>query len=207
MLYSMLKPDPQRLSLAYRNIGVFPKFGPLRKKYTNELVYPLRTDISLEETAKQFQNVRQIWESSKECEQLETLLMSKPYLAVNKVVAFACASMSDHRNYGFTDLPSRASYQHALTVTLCKIFDRMNGGKELTQCYAQDPMYGDADKSVLAQNGITVLEDPAGLLQLDEKTAVVSIGASFPISEIICDIAKPAVLVQYEVDAEGSRNT
>ena len=74
------------------------------------------------------------------------------------------------------------------------------------QCFAHDPAYGDADKSVLAQNGITVLEDPAGFLQLDDKTAVISIGPSFPSNEIICDIAEPAVWVRYKVGAERSRN-
>ena len=206
----MLNPDPQRLSSAYRNINMFLKFGPPRKKDTNELLYQLRDDISLEETEKQFQAARQKWESSKECKQLETLLVSKPHLTVNKVVVFTCASMSDHENLGSTDLPWRATYQHALAVTLCKIFNRINeinGVKEPMQCYAQDERYGDADKSVLAQNGITVLEDPAGFLQLDDKTAVVSIAELFPIGEIICDISKPAVLIRYEVGAEGARNT
>ena len=184
---------------------MFLKFGPLRNKDAEELVMPEKHYHSHEETEKRFQAVSQEWKASQQCQKLETLLMSKPALAINKVVAFACASMADQNNDD--DRPMRSRYQHALVVTLCKMFGQINESKGPIQCYAQDPAYGDVDRSVLAQHDVTVVEDPVAFLQVDDNTAVVSIAPDICVKEIVCDLAKPAVLIWYVVDSEGSKDT
>lgn len=63
------------------------------------------------------------------------------------------------------------------------------------QCYAQAPVYTEADKQVLAHEGITVLDDPKGFLELDEQTAVFSVGPQVPVRQITADLTRPAMMV------------
>ena len=62
--------------------------------------------------------------------------------------------------------------------------------------YAQDPAYTAADKAVLRDVGVEVLEDPRGFLEVNRATVVLSIGPDFPLKQVLAaDIARPAVIV------------
>lgn len=63
------------------------------------------------------------------------------------------------------------------------------------KCYTQDPIYEDVDKSVLKEASMSVLSDPRRFLEVDETSVVVSISPDIPVSQIITDIARPAMMV------------
>lgn len=70
-------------------------------------------------------------------------------------------------------------------------------------CFAQDPAYDAADRTVLAMEGISVLEDPYGFLAVDETTVVISVAPSVPVRQIVTDIARPAAMIWGRIVYEG----
>lgn len=97
----------------------------------------------------------------------------------------------------------RAAYQHALMSTLKATFQ--HSAEKWKGSYAQDPAYSDTDVAVLAQHGIEVVDDPEGFLQVDDESAVISISPDIPVKQVVCDLAKPQILIWYRVhsDEEG----
>jgi hypothetical protein len=87
----------------------------------------------------------------------------------------------------------RAAFQHAMLRGIRDELARHCDGE--VGCFAQDPAYQPADWAVLAAAGVQVLDDPRAFLEVDETTVVVSFSPSFPLREIIADIARPAVMI------------
>ena len=58
----------------------------------------------------------------------------------------------------------------------------------------------DVDKKVLADAGITALENPRAFLVVDDTSLVISISPEAPIRQIIADIAQPAVMIWNRVE-------
>jgi hypothetical protein len=129
-------------------------------------------------------------------------LKSKPHLTVNKVVAFANASIASKATgcHG-EDRASNAAYQHALMLTL---IDHFNVSRN---SFAQDPAYADTDQQTLLQYGVEVVDDPVGFLQADDNTAVISISPDIAVKQVLCDLARPAILIWYKVEGSGSERT
>jgi hypothetical protein len=118
---------------------------------------------------------------------------------VNKVVAFANASIaSKEKGCHGEERASRAAYQHALMLTLTDHFNISRNS------FAQDPAYTDADQQTLIQYGIEVVDDPVGFLQGDDSTAVISICPDIAVKQVLCDLARPAILIWYKVQGSGS---
>ncbi|KAL1842122.1 hypothetical protein VTJ49DRAFT_6001 [Mycothermus thermophilus] len=69
-------------------------------------------------------------------------------------------------------------------------------------CIVQDPVYTPVDKQVLAEAGITVVDDPRAFLAVDEASVLVSINPDVPVRQIVADIARPAVMVWNRVYKE-----
>ncbi|KAF2721992.1 hypothetical protein K431DRAFT_345957 [Polychaeton citri CBS 116435] len=167
----------------------------LREIATGKAVIEEEDDMSRGEAELFFANVRDEWEGSKTCRELRGLLssISTSKHKIGKVVAFACNSMA--RGYSQTsgnpDHPApakRAAYQHALALTLTESF---SGGNESAVaadaplCYAQDPAYIDVDKAVLGTQGITVLEDPGGFIEVDGSTVIISCAPNVPVKQVV----------------------
>jgi hypothetical protein len=99
------------------------------------------------------------------------------------------------------------AYQHALILTMRAILEnRSDQGSDPTkkiQCFAQDPLYTEADEEVLSNAEITVLRDPRAFLEVDDDTLVISFSPNIPVRQIIADIARPAVMIWDRVMSEA----
>ena len=130
------------------------------------------------------------WEESGSCKRLLSAIKSMPSSTkVGKVVAFACGSLQRDAESLFP----RASFQHALALTLRNAFKQNN--LENVACYAQDPEYNEIDNIILGEFGIKVLDDPDGFLAIDDSSIILSFALEAPIKQIIADLAKPAVII------------
>ncbi|KAK3308367.1 uncharacterized protein B0T15DRAFT_550403 [Chaetomium strumarium] len=109
---------------------------------------------------------------------------------INKVVAFALGSHA----FGQSERAASAS-QHALVLSV-RGFLQAKGGTNVT-CYAQDPDYQTVDRVMLSTLGVTVLDDPRALLEIDQESVVVAIHPAIPVRQIVADITRPAVLIWH----------
>ncbi|KAK4041295.1 hypothetical protein C8A01DRAFT_14948 [Parachaetomium inaequale] len=127
---------------------------------------------------------------------------------IDKVVAFGCGSMAAADR----ESEKRVGVQHALVLSVRHaLLARANRRRAYgwaavgeVRCYAQDAGYQPTDRGGLAEVGITVLEDPRGLLEVDSTSVVVSFAPDLPLRQIVADIARPAALIWPRVtDADG----
>ena len=99
------------------------------------------------------------------------------------------------------------AYQHALILTMRDILENRPGQSseqaENIQCFAQDPLYTEADDAALGNAGITVLRDPRAFLEVDDQTLVISFAPNVPVRQIIADIARPAIMIWDRVMSEA----
>ena len=85
--------------------------------------------------------------------------------------------------------------QHALLLGLQRILSEQTDGASQLPCYVQDPINGPTVGAMLGQCGITQLNDPAGLLEVDNGTLLVSIASWICVGQIITDIARPVIFI------------
>ena len=142
-----------------------------------------------------FNQRRAEWEASNQHDELKSILASvaDKIPPVRKIVAFACSSMSwENRDR----LVRRSATQHSLVLTLRDILEKRQGADGIhIDCYAQDPVYSTADKQVLGEVGITVLNDPGGFLEVDETAIVIAIAPDIPVRQVVADLARPAMMI------------
>lgn len=86
-----------------------------------------------------------------------------------------------------------------MALTVRNVLARHSGGYRDVACFVQDPAYSEIDHAVLGHHGMIVLSDPNGLLVVDESSAVIASNVNFPVKDIICDIAKPALIIWDKV--------
>jgi hypothetical protein len=123
---------------------------------------------------------------------------------VTKIVAFACGTMHTTKK----DVRGLApAYQHALILTMRDILENQPGQSseqaKTIQCFAQDPVYTEADDAVFGNAGITVPRDPRAFLEVDDQSLVISFAPNVPVRQIIADIAQPAVIIWDRVMSEA----
>ncbi|CAG8162735.1 unnamed protein product [Penicillium olsonii] len=141
------------------------------------------------------------WKSTSVCRKLKTILSASAHNHdINKVIGFGLGGFS-RRMIPYKSA-TRAMTQHVLLRVLKDWLQKKTGGK--SPCYAQDPAYNSTDTQVLQENGIEVIDDPCGWLEVDEQSMVVSIAATVPVKEIIADIARPAVIIWDRVSFEDA---
>ncbi|KAI9166399.1 hypothetical protein HJFPF1_02500 [Paramyrothecium foliicola] len=88
-----------------------------------------------------------------------------------------------------------SALQHVLALYLREFLSARSKGTQTIACFAQDPIYTKEDRKVLANAGMTVLDDPRGLLEIDETSVVLAIASNIPTRQIVADIARPALIV------------
>ncbi|KUI60933.1 hypothetical protein VP1G_08095 [Cytospora mali] len=169
-------------------------FGPSELAYCPlSIVYPLEdTDENegLELTREVFHAGIKTWEASEGCKSLRSALETASIPGpITKIIAFANSTISKYDGPG----RHRSIIQHALMLTLKKSLEAR--GSVGIECFAQDPIYTEVDKSVLQEVGITVLDDPRGFLEVDDQSIVLSFGANIPVRQIVSDLARPAILI------------
>ncbi|KAM3430982.1 hypothetical protein MY4824_007370 [Beauveria thailandica] len=119
---------------------------------------------------------------------------------IRNVVALACGSPETIIT---TAVAGRRSVtQHALVLALR---DVLGGGR--VACVTQDAGYYTAtDKVVLKGERVAVVDDPRGYLEVGDETVVVAVWpGNVPVWDVVCDVARPAVLVWHQ-DAEPPGN-
>lgn len=162
---------------------------------TGELILDDDTPIRPEsETRATLQQEKAKWDAGAACRELIATLQGVADAGrlprVDKVVAFAC-----HRP-SVVERAERVAAEHALVLSIRDFFAQRS---ETVQCYAQDPMYEDVDRTMLGELGMTVLDHPRGFLEVDEATVVFSQAPLVAVRQIVADIARPAVMVWDKV--------
>lgn len=160
-----------------------------RRISTREIVQP--PTHSSEEVTAFLETARRTWGSSEAYKALKTTLESNnPACVVNKIVAFSLSNIS--RLPPERDMYLRSANQHALLLTLRDIFETPF---HRVQCFAQDPAYRSADISALHNFGIEFVDDPKGFLEVDDSSAVISIASNIASKRVVCDIARPSLII------------
>lgn len=176
--------------LAYCHIKI-SHLRALRDISTKELC-KIDSIKSREEAEFFFHSHLQEWKTSSAYQQLRSSLVStlKTTIKINKIVGFAFGSIARD------EYSIRSAFQHALVVTLRDIVsEKYESRLEDIPCYVQDPIYTDIDRVILDKHGVKVLDDPDGLLEVDNSTLVVSCSANAPIKQIVSDIAYPVAMI------------
>ena len=204
-------------SLAQRMVAddahIKPIEDPKRRK-NRERSGTITRDPAAADIRALFANHRAAWDASDACCELrETLFASlAPQLVprgkavVRKIVAFACSSMDDERK---PKDRQRHAVQHAMLLTVRDVIKQIQADIFLQQpvdVYCQDPMYTPGDATVLAENGIAVLEDPHAFLAVDETTIVVAIAPSVPVRQIVADLARPVAMIWGRLQLQEKKN-
>lgn len=159
---------------------------------------------SSEEISERFWTAAGKWEESQQCRTLRSLLEASTIRhQVTKLIAFACGTMLSPE----VRQNSRASYQHALILTLRDIFSKKQDPSTKIECFAQDPSYTDIDKSILQGAGVGILNDPNGFVEVDDNTLLITFAPNVPVKQIIADLARPVLIiwdsvVRYENEEE-----
>jgi hypothetical protein len=157
-----------------------------------------RADLPQEEAEAFFRTCCEEWEASEPCKQFRAILdAAKIPVGIAKIVAFACGTFSyiSQKPVHSRGI-SRAATQHALILTVRDVLGKkQDGGSGEIVCYAQDPVYSELDKEILQQSGIQILDDPAGFLEVDESAVVLSFCPNVCVRQVVCDIARPAMMI------------
>ncbi|KAI3393355.1 hypothetical protein diail_4436 [Diaporthe ilicicola] len=176
-------------------------------KYSDQALCPLQIcyggqsaqdgpSQSLEDTRRHFRAGARAWQASEDCARLRASTAAASLPRITRIIAFACSSLSLSPVAGADRTRRRSAAQHALVLTLRDVLQqqqRSAAGVEI-RVLAQDPAYTDADRAVLAEAGVTVVDDPQGFLEVDDESAVLSFAPNVPVRQIITDLARPAVL-------------
>ncbi|KAH6853282.1 hypothetical protein B0I37DRAFT_358904 [Chaetomium sp. MPI-CAGE-AT-0009] len=167
---------------------------------TGQVLLPSPPARPVPETRATLQQEKARWDAGAACSQLTATLQSAGLLPrVDKVVAFACNQLST------VEGAERVAAEHAVVLGLRDFFAARNP-KAAVRCYAQDPAYGEVDREVLAEVGVTVLDHPRGFLEVDESAVVFSLAPNVAVRQVVADIARPAVMVWnrvQEIPREG----
>ncbi|KAK4038958.1 hypothetical protein C8A01DRAFT_16981 [Parachaetomium inaequale] len=148
------------------------------------------------------------WEASPQCIQLRALFDTMSLPTVSNIVAFACCTMA------VKVVQEHTVSQHALVLTLRDILQtRQQQDDDMERqhteqppeirCFAQDPLYDDADEKILRRAGIAVVQDPRGFLEVNNQSVVLSFSPNAPVRQIIADLARPAILIWNRVSGEA----
>ena len=190
----------------YQNIRFVQRFARSRDAQTKEPLYPI-TSLSTEVAEQGLQTTLEAWKDTEACRFILGLLKSKEHLKVKSVVAFGNGSLADTTTtsaFGTHVDEARfrenSRYQHALMLTVGELYDTKNESGSSVQYYAQEPRSQEIDRAVLGTWNITVVDDPEGFLRVDDESVVISIHSAIPLRQIVCEIAKPAVLIWNTVD-------
>ncbi|KAK0612643.1 hypothetical protein B0T17DRAFT_620799 [Bombardia bombarda] len=172
--------------------------------YESDMEGSTQSISSVDHEARQvFQKYKDEWEASEQRRALWSALSNSTVEIgpVNKIVAFACSSLScQQKDDERKDRDRTAAVQHALILTLHEFFQsRIPSTGPAVQCFAQDPAYTNIDREILGEVGITVLEDPHAFLELDETSVVISISPDIPVREVTADLARPAMMIWDQV--------
>ena len=200
MLASFSGNDP---TTAYCNVQILHQM--VLQNNIVESGADLTTQSARKEVDKVLSHVRQVWEASEQCKQLrDTLARAIDPERIGNIIGLAFGPLSGTDLHGSSI--SSSAYQHALLFTLREILTKPSSREQIL-CYVQDPAYATADKMVLRESGITVLEDPGGFVEIDDDSVVLAFAPDCPVKEIVFDLAKPALIIWNTVRHDELKGT
>ncbi|KAI1648939.1 uncharacterized protein F4817DRAFT_314232 [Daldinia loculata] len=152
----------------------------------------------------QFKEIQQVWERSSTCTWLKhKLAFQKGFRKINKVVCFALGDMapmscydSRYTAHGSETANKKFSMnQHAVALTMGAAFRSTTAAN--VEILAQDPDYSPTSKALLKNLGISVVGEhgAGGFSEIVDDSVVFFCYPTFPMSEIIADIARPAMII------------
>lgn len=182
---------------AYVSVGIDYALE-IRNVHTNKIAN-FTPVCDYDTVSRAFERKTQSLQDSEQFTQLKATLASAAVPSgIDKIVAFACCTMTGEANAIQT---SHSMGQHSLVVALRDFLTSRGGtaapgesGSEM-RCYSQDPIYTSIDKQVLRDVGITVVDDPKGFLEVDEASVVFCSYPNIPIRQVVADIARPALII------------
>ncbi|KAI0846368.1 hypothetical protein F5Y00DRAFT_144559 [Daldinia vernicosa] len=152
----------------------------------------------------QFKEIQQVWEQSSTCTWFKNrLAFQKGFRKVNKVVCFALGDMAPMSRYDSRYTPHGSDTankefnmkQHAVALTIGAAFRSTTAAD--VEIFAQDPDYSHTSKALLKSLGISVVGEhgAGGFSEISDDSVVFFCYPTFPMSEIIADIARPAMII------------
>ncbi|PWY81631.1 hypothetical protein BO94DRAFT_536882 [Aspergillus sclerotioniger CBS 115572] len=161
---------------------------------------PVCPSYTTEESRDVLQRSIRAWEVSETCSHLKNTLSSVlSRHPIDKIVGFSCSSIS---RSGCEDRDLRYGIQHALLLTVRSLLERTTGctTEHEVSCYIQDPAYNDVDKTVFQEQGMQVVDDPQGFLEVDESSIIFSCASNVAVKEMITELARPAIIIWDKVE-------
>lgn len=132
-----------------------------------------------------FQAMEQQWKTSQHFEQVQEVLASVEIpFTVAKVIGLGLGPLVLKSR-----VFERCVFQHALVSVLRQIFSISSNAS------VQDPSYTQRDRDILYSAGLTVLEDPQALLELDESSILLTINPDLPVKDIVVDTCRPGIII------------
>ena len=159
-----------------------------------------KENMNVESTREAFDCGFKAWKAGEACQRLRLALEATTIPGpITKIIAFANAGVSNENDVW----RNRSIMQHALMLTL-RDFIRGCVSEVEIKCFAQDPAYTEADRAVLQEVGITVLDDPRAFLEVDDQSVVMAFAPDIPVRQVVTDLARPAILIWNTVhDSEA----
>ncbi|KAF2665670.1 hypothetical protein BT63DRAFT_463889 [Microthyrium microscopicum] len=186
---------------------------PIHIDYVDRKLFWYSEDKVTTETLKlEFAKQAEIWRRGDMATAIKDELAKMDYVPT-KVVGIALGSLV--RAYNCLDREDFFSnklqelIQYAALWAIGGILEEL--GAKKVEFFAQDPaLTKNKDKSVLNHFNITALDDPWGLLEIDESTVVLCVAPSFCCPQIIADDANfwPAAFISLDMilDAEDEKH-
>ncbi|KAI0438703.1 hypothetical protein F4803DRAFT_83118 [Xylaria telfairii] len=149
-------------------------------------------------TRKTFAQITQVFEASNEAAAITELIHTQlSGCAVNKVIAFGLGRIGNERPG-----PSQTFYEHVAAKVVWKAVKDVSSTPNIA-LLVQEPLYTDVCKKVLREFGFNVVGGfgALGFTLIDDDTVVLGHHPSFPLREIISDIARPALISMRAQDS------
>ncbi|KAI1662377.1 hypothetical protein F4813DRAFT_385091 [Daldinia decipiens] len=157
-------------------------------------------NLSSDEAIKHMESEIKSWESSAMCKTIFKTLQDILPTNINKIIAFGLGQIGDLELVSPIRMFDVQSYrEHALLLTIARALNERKGTNQGSNVavYLQDPAYTTVCKSVLSGTyGFRIINGfgARGFTMVDENTLVMGHHPSFPLREIIADIARPAAM-------------
>ncbi|KAI1428469.1 hypothetical protein F5Y12DRAFT_25968 [Xylaria sp. FL1777] len=157
-------------------------YAPIRKVEGLEFENP---PTPPEEDFNLYQAIEQQWKTSQHFEQVQEVLASVEIPStLTKAIGLGLGPLVLKSR-----VFERCVFQHALVSVLRQKFSISS------KPFVQDPIYTQRDKDILYSAGLTVLEDPQALLELDESSILLTISPGLPVKDIVVDTCRPGIII------------
>ncbi|RAK98844.1 SRR1 family protein [Aspergillus ibericus CBS 121593] len=141
--------------------------------------------LTLDDLHTQFQQSLRVWKESPTWSVVEKTLLqqtvqhpgSQPDNEIDSIICIGLGSLSGFLRGGWVDRRTVSLYQLAALVSVVDCLKTTTQQTHPIKTYAQDPVFNELDKSLLASLDITVLETPLAFEKISSRTFLFCPGA------------------------------